>query len=390
MNPEEAKVVKLIFYLYVHVDMGVDAICDYLNSHGYSKKKVKKNEVTYFTRGFVIGVLDNPVYIGKIAYGKYKTERIKGTRDQYCRVKQDTYILVDGLHESIIDDDTWDVAREKRARTGVKWNKTHSLSHEHILSGIIKCPLCGAGMSGTVQRRKNKKSGEYKDTFYYRCHHRKKADGLMCDYKPMLPQIKIDEQIEKLIVQMASNERMRGLVKEKLEEKVDVSYLEMEKKQLTGQLQQVNGSRKKLIQMIDQLDVGDKYYDRKHQDMTDRLNGLFDKSVELEEMIEEVSEKIKAANRNQISGKQVYQFLSRFDILYGKMTDLEKKEFMRSFVDTIELYPDEKDMTRIIKHVNLQFPIYYGECEGDQIRMPNESTVETVVLMSRVDEKGLK
>ena len=30
------------------------------------------------------------------------------------------------------------------------------------------------------------KTGEYKDTFYYRCHHRKKVDGKICDYKPML------------------------------------------------------------------------------------------------------------------------------------------------------------------------------------------------------------
>ena len=49
---------------------------------------------------------------------------------------------------------------------------------------------------------------------------------------------------------------------EKLEEKVDVSSLEEEKKQLAGQLQQAQGSRKKLVQMLERLDPGDKHYDR--------------------------------------------------------------------------------------------------------------------------------
>lgn len=64
--------------------------------------------------------------------------------------------------------------REKE-EDGGRFVKTHSLEHEHILTGLIRCPLCGGGMSGTVQRRQNKKTGEYKDTFYYRYHHRKKS-----------------------------------------------------------------------------------------------------------------------------------------------------------------------------------------------------------------------
>ena len=127
-------------------------------------------------------ILDNPVYTGKIAYGKNVTEKVKGTRDEYRRVKTDDYLLADGLHGAIVDEETWEAAREKRKRTGVKWNKTHSLEHEHILSGFLKCPVCGAGMAGTVRRRKNKKSGEYKDDFYYRCQHRRKIAGISIVY----------------------------------------------------------------------------------------------------------------------------------------------------------------------------------------------------------------
>ena len=155
--------------------MGADAICNYLNQSGYTKKKVRGHELNYFARGLIMKILDNPVYTGKIAYGKNITEKVKGTRDEYRRVKTDDYLLADGLHEAIVDEETGEAAREKRKRTGVRFVKTHSLEHEHILTGLIRCPLCVGGMSGTVQRQQNKKTGEYKGTFYYRCHHRKKS-----------------------------------------------------------------------------------------------------------------------------------------------------------------------------------------------------------------------
>ncbi len=73
-------------------------------------------------------------------------------------------------------------------------------------------------------------------------------------------------------------------------------------------------------------------------------------------------------------------------MIYGKMTDLEKKEFMRTFVRTIELYPERDDSGRIIKQISFKFPVYYDGCEGDTIRLLNENTVETVVLMSRTEK----
>ena len=60
---------------------------------------------------------------------------------------------------------------------------------------------------------------------------------------------------------------------------------------------------------------------------------------------------------------------------------------MRTFIESIELDPDEKDMGRIIKHIDLTFPVYYDGQEGDRIRMPKENTVETVVLLSKLNAK---
>ena len=57
--PDEAEIVKIIFKKYVNEDMGIDAICNYLNQHGYEKRKGRDFELNYFTRGLIVNILDN-------------------------------------------------------------------------------------------------------------------------------------------------------------------------------------------------------------------------------------------------------------------------------------------------------------------------------------------
>lgn len=384
VNSKEAEIVKIIFSKFVNEGLGADSICDYLNQHGYQKKKVKKNELNYFSRGLIMKILDNPVYIGKIAYGRTATEKVKGSRDQYKRVKTDDYMLIDGIHEAIVDQELWEAARIRRKETGVKWNKTHSLEHEHILSGILRCPVCGSGLVGTVRRRKNKKSGEYKDDFYYKCLHRKKIDDIhFCNFRLVLNQDEINHQTEEIILDMVADPEFRDYMVSKLDEKVDVSALETEKNQIMEQLRQVMGAKKKLTEMMERLDIGDKHYDRKYQDMQDRQNVLYDRISELEEAIADIEVKISGAYEEKITTDQLYKILLNFDKMYYKMSDLEKKRFMREFIEGIELYPEKQKDGRILKQISLGFPVFYEGSEGDTIWLHKENTAETVCLLGK-------
>ena len=384
VNQQEAEIVRIIFRKFANEGMGAERICDYLNQHGYSKKKIRKNELNYFARSFIMKILDNPVYVGKIAYGRSATEKVKGSRDQYRRVKTDEYLVVDGLHEAIIDKELWEAVRIRRKETGVKWNKTHSLEHEHILSGILRCPVCGAGLVGTVRRRKNKKSGEYKDDFYYKCLHRKKVDEThFCNFRLVLNQDEVNHQVEDIILDMIASPKFRDHMIRKLEEKVDVSSLEMEKSQIREQLRQVMGAKKKLTEMMERLDINDKHYDRKYQDMQDRMDILYDRISDLEDAIEDIDARIRGAYGEKITTDQLYKILLSFDKMYYRMTDLEKKQFMRDFIDEIEMYPKKQEDGRILKQLCLGFPVFYEGSEGDTIRLHKENTVETVVLLGR-------
>ena len=111
---DEAEIIRIIFDKYIHTNMGLNGSAAYLNEHGYKKKKRQNNTLDAFATSFIKGVLDNPIYCGKLAFGRRKTERVPGKRNEFRIVKQDSYILSDGIHEAIISEDDWNLAKQKR------------------------------------------------------------------------------------------------------------------------------------------------------------------------------------------------------------------------------------------------------------------------------------
>ena len=387
VDPNESEIVKVIYDKYVHTDMGLDAIADFLNDHGYVKNRSRDFELGYFTRGLVKKILDNPVYLGKIAYGKTTTEKVKGTRDEYRRIATDDYLIAEGKHDAIIDEETWMAARAKRAETGLPWVKTHSLDHEHILTGIIKCPICGAGMSGMV-RRYHKKNGEYQDTFYYRCLHRRRLeDGSKCSFNHVYLQDTLNAEVAQIVLDMVRDQEFQTFILRKMEEKVDVGNLEAERENLREQLRQIEGAKKKLTEQMDKLDVTDRHYNRKYQDMQDRLDNLYDRIEELEDAIAGISEKMDGAYDEQITAETLYKILLDFDIMFGKMSDYDKKVFFQTFIKSIEVYSDATASGRILKHIEFKFPVNY-DADEEEFLLCKRNDVETVVLMSRISGSG--
>ncbi len=95
VNPEEAKVVKLIFEKYLEF-ASYTKVAKWLNKHGYKTKEFisrrgKKQGGSKFTDTYIARVLKHPVYIGKIKY--------KGK-------------LYEGQHTPIIDEETFNLVQE--------------------------------------------------------------------------------------------------------------------------------------------------------------------------------------------------------------------------------------------------------------------------------------
>ena len=102
-----------------------------------------------------------------------------------------------------------------------------------------------------------------------------------------------------------------------------------------------------------------------------------------ENSISEVKNRLLNIKQKRISEDNVYQFLLYFDKLYDKFTDMEKKEFLNSFVEQVDIYEQEQPDGRFLKHIKFRFPVYFNGAETEELSWDNESTVETVCLLGK-------
>ena len=382
---DEVEIIQLIYDKFIHTNMGVNGVASYLNQHGYKKKQRQNNTLDFFSNSFVKGVLDNPIYCGKLAFGRRKTEKVVGTRNDYHIVKQSSYMVHDGVHQEIISEADWTQAQQKRQSNSSRWEKTHSLDHENILSGILRCPICGSPMYGNVNRKRKADGTQYKDYFYYSCKHRAKVDGHLCTYRHQWGQEKVNDAVAEVIKKLVQNPKFETAIRKKIGSRIDTVELETEMSSLQKQLHQLLGAKSKLGQQMDILDIHDRFYDRKYQDMQDRLNALYEDMDSLEEKIAEVQSRIQNIQEQKISGDNVYQFLLFFDKLYDRFTDAEKKEFLNSFVERIDIYEQEQPDGRFLKHIKFRFPVFFDGQETQELCWDNEGTVECVVEMTQTE-----
>ena len=90
-------------YGYALIDgkLGANGIAKYLENHGIHKIARQNGKNPLFDAALIRRIIQNPVYSGKISYGRRRTEKVHGTRNEYRQVKKDDYLLVDGLHEGL-------------------------------------------------------------------------------------------------------------------------------------------------------------------------------------------------------------------------------------------------------------------------------------------------
>lgn len=240
-----------------------------------------------FNASFIRMILKNPVYSGKIAYGRRKMEKIHGTRNDYHLVEQDNYLLVDGLHEPIVSEELWQEAQVKLLAQSKKYehiNKSKD-AKTHLLSGIVKCPICGAGMYGNKSIKHKKDGTKYKDFYYYGCKHRKVDRGYKCDYKKQINEELLDDSVAEIISRLVSNPKFATMTQKKINMQVDTTAIEQELENYESKLRQSYAVKAKIIEGMDTLDPYDKHYIKRKADLDNRLYNMYDKIEEIENQL---------------------------------------------------------------------------------------------------------
>lgn len=385
INEEEAEAIRVIFDQYVHTDIGANGVAKYLENHGIQKIQRQNGKNPLFDAHLVRLILKNPVYCGKIAYGRRKTEKVYGTRNEYHLVEQDNYILTDGQHEAIIAEDVWQAAQVKLLAQAKKYEHVNrgKDTKTHLLSGIVKCPVCGAGMYGNKSIKRKKDGTKYKDFYYYGCKHRTMTRGHKCDYKKLIREELLDDAVAEVIVKLVGNPKFAARMQEKINSKVDTAIIDAELADFEKQLRQYCAVKLKLAEEIDSLDSDDRHYMKRKADLDDRLYRMYDKIEDVETQLIETRAKKQAVEAEKLTGDNIYKVLIYFEKLYAMMNEVERRQLMEALIFEIQIYEDRQPNGQWLKSIKFRLPIMEEDMD---LSLEDDKHVETVVLMSRKEK----
>ena len=382
INEEEAKAIRIIFDQYVHTTTGANGLAKYLANHGIYKIQRQNGKNPLFDAALIRKIIKNPVYCGKIAYGRRRTEKVHGTRNEYKLVEQDDYLLVDGLHEAIIPEDLWHEAQVKALAQAKKYERVDRGNETkiHLLSGIVKCPICGAGMYGNKSIKHKPDGSKYKDFYYYGCKHRTMTRGHKCDYKKQIHEELLDDAVAEVIVKLVSNPKFAAMMQEKINIQVDTTVIEQEIETYEKQLRQSYAVKSKLMEEIDSLDPDDKHYVKRKSDLDARLYKMYDKIEDIENQLTAARAKKMAIEADKLTADNIYKVLIYFDKLYSAMNDLEKRQLMETLISEIQVYEERQPNGQWLKSIKFKLPIIEEDMD---LSLDSNNHIETVCLLVR-------
>ena len=150
INQDEAPIVKEIFRLYTFESNSINSVAKQLNNLNLKPRISDKWSISS-----VKDILSNPTYIGKIVWNRRKQK--KKTKNGHLiisRPRNQEYSIYAGLHEPIIDTETWDLVQEKRKQNTPKIKHTNIV--QNPLVGLIFCEKCGKPMQRRPYTKANK------------------------------------------------------------------------------------------------------------------------------------------------------------------------------------------------------------------------------------------
>ena len=139
INPDTAPIVRKIFSDYLN-GKGSMEIARKLNA-----LKIKTTRGNMWENRTVDYILQNPVYIGKIRWNPKRRTQLN--------YNDPDIMIVDGMHEPIIDKETFNKVQELIAENKKQHlSYTHSkINEEYMLHGLVKCSDCGASLAMAVK-----------------------------------------------------------------------------------------------------------------------------------------------------------------------------------------------------------------------------------------------
>lgn len=286
------------------------------NSHTRNQSEIKRG----WNRNTVIKILKNETYLGYVRNGTIKKINYKSKK--MILVPHEDWIIKKGMHEPIIDEETFRIVQEQiktRTRTRVK-------KYDWLLKGIIQCKECGKKLSILASKQK---SGNI--IFYLRCNTYATATHLkLCTSH--------NNNLEKV------TNAVLDTVKERCKNFLDENkYINIASNTKNNLLCRKNMLKSEILSLEKKLnDINnkiDKLYDDKCSSILSEEDfvRIYQRSNEQKMILTQKINDLKEAEEKETDGIDIYKIVSNF-VNQKEIT----REMLVSLVDKIELSEDKE------------------------------------------------
>ena len=308
LEPQEAKVVKKIYDMFID-GYSYNYILSYLNEHGI-KTKAGKN----FSKSSIYEMLRNEKYTGVYIFNKTPRRLSTGQRNNRIKNPDSKIIKVPGGIPQIITKEKWLTVQESLDKNK---RKTNPKNRKFLLTGFIKCGICGYAYTGNTITTRGKKRG------YYSCNSRK--NNLTCHNKNVNQEI-IEHEVQEQITEIVNLLDAESILAE-----VNNFYARQdkesctEKQRLESEVHKLNGRIDNLLTLVEEGDISNA--------IKSRLKENIKLKDRIETTLRQISVKQKPINSDQL--QQVIKNLLPKDKTFEQKRAIFQKIGLRVIV-----YPD--------------------------------------------------
>ena len=348
INEIEARSVRLIFNEYSK-GKGYKAITTKLNKLGYKTKKGND-----FSVGSIREILTNPVYIGKVRYNVRQNWSEKRRRNINANP-----IITDGVHEPIIDEVLWD--KVQAIMESKKGKPSRIYDGEYPLTGILRCPKCGAGM--VISRTTNKLAdGTKKRIAYYCCGAWKNKGTSVCSSNTIRVD-KANEYVFNKISELLSNEKMvetivNNINKER-HKKINPAKKELER--IDKELEKIDRKKTKLFEAYEEEVISKEEFKERKDELNKRAKNL-----------QEEKEPLLVTLSDDVSEEIPYEFIKSIlenfsKVLIESTTREQQKKLLHMIISEITIN-ESREIDSIKLKINDSLVDYISKEEGVSIK----------------------
>jgi len=320
--PEQADLVRRIYDSYLELK-SLRRVTHELNKQG-----IKTPERTTWAAASIRRILISPVYIGKLTYGKRKSDLATG---RLKKVKQELWKIVKAQHESIVSEQTFNRVQDLLKERYVKPTKAKKI---HLLGGLLRCAKCNGGLFGYTFSKDNGK--QYR---YYRCQNSIQKGKAICKGM-VVPAELVEKQVIDTLLNLSRNEKFLG-DKERLinalkeQAKPSNPHTEDEKKRLVQEEKRLEEKREVLLEKLESRVIDDATFIERFDKIKEQLQAVRDRIAELAAKGEEI-------NFREIALQSSYEELCDLPKIWELLEDEEKREKLRTTINQVIVNYDKE------------------------------------------------